>query len=283
MKLLITGDLVVSSAYDASTQFGSEIVDFFNGANINMINLEAPVTNSESKILKTGPNLKSHEESTLQALNKLKISVASLANNHILDYGAQGVSDTIQFCQKHGIQTVGAGDHLEEASRTLFLDTEIGIIAILNFAENEWASATATSAGAHPMDIIDNSRKIQEAQDKADYVIVIVHGGHEYYNLPSPRMQKQYRFYADQGADLVVGHHTHSISGYEIYEEVPIFYSLGNFLFPKKSSRPTDWYTGLILEIDIVNGHIKTQLHPVRQEIISHKIYLLLGDKKDKI
>src|SRR5690625_7671048 len=105
MKLLITGDLVVSSAYDASTQFGSEIVDFFNGANINIVNLEAPVTNSKSKILKTGPNLKSHEESTLQALNKLKISVASLANNHILDYGGQGVYDTIQFCEKTVRQT----------------------------------------------------------------------------------------------------------------------------------------------------------------------------------
>src|SRR5690625_4556867 len=279
MKLLITGDLVVSSAYDASTQFGSEIVDFFNGANINMINLEAPVTNSESKILKTGPNLKSHEESTLQALNKLKISVASLANNHILDYGAQGVSDTIQFCQKHGIQTVGAGDHLEEASRTLFLDTEIGIIAILNFAENEWASATATSAGAHPMDIIDNSRKTQEARDKADYVIVIVHGGHEYYNLPSPRMQKQYRFYADQGADLVVGHHTHCISGHETYNGVPIFYSLGNFLFTKNNPKE-DWYTGLVLEVEITDSGLHTQLHPVRHQKETFALDLLRSEER---
>ena len=62
---------------------------------------------------------------------------------------------------------------------------------------------------------------------------MIVHGGHECYNLPSPRMQKQYLFYADQGADIVVGHHTHCISGYEVYKGVPIYYSLGNFCLPR--------------------------------------------------
>jgi poly-gamma-glutamate capsule biosynthesis protein CapA/YwtB (metallophosphatase superfamily) len=76
------------------------------------------------------------------------------------------------------------------------------------------------------MDIIDNANQIKEAKATHDKVIVIVHGGHEYYNLPSPRMQKQYRFYADQGADFVVGHHTHCISGYEVYNGVPIYYSL---------------------------------------------------------
>src|SRR5690625_2116079 len=282
MKILISGDLVISQLHDASKIIGSSLIEYFEHSDINIVNLEAPVTNSESKILKTGPNLKSHEESTLQALNKLKISVASLANNHILDYGAQGVSDTIQFCQKHGIQTVGAGDHLEEASRTLFLDTEIGIIAILNFAENEWASATTTSAGAHPMDIIDNSRKIQEARAKADYVIVIVHGGHEYYNLPSPRMEKQYRFYADQGADLVVGHHTHCISGHETYNGVPIFYSVGNFLFTKNSIRD-EWYTGLVLEVEITDSGLHTQLHPVRQQKETFALDLLTGYEKRDI
>src|SRR5690625_3021554 len=145
-----------------------------------------------------------------------------------------------------------------------------------------WVRATATSAGAHPMDIIDNSRKIQETRDKADYVIVIVHGGHEYYNLPSPRMQKQYRFYADQGADLVVGHHTHCISGHETYNGVPIFYSLGNFLFTKNNPKE-DWYTGLVLEVEITDSGLHTQLHPVRQQKETFALDLLTGDEKRDI
>jgi poly-gamma-glutamate synthesis protein (capsule biosynthesis protein) len=131
------------------------------------------------------------------------------------------------------------------------------------------------------MDIIDNANQIKEAKATHDKVIVIVHGGHEYYNLPSPRMQKQYRFYADQGADIVVGHHTHCISGNEVYKGVPIYYSLGNFLFTKNN--PNDeWYTGLILEVDISSEGIDCQIHPVRQEKESFKLTLIEDiDKED--
>src|SRR5690606_37654546 len=91
---------------------------------------------------------------------------------------------------------------------------------------------------------------IQEAKSQSDFVLVIVHGGHEYYNLPSLRMQKQYRFYIDNGADLVVGHHSHCISGMETYKNKKIYYSLGNFLFTKPSVFK-GWYNGLILEVII--------------------------------
>src|SRR5690625_582579 len=282
MKIIITGDLAICQPYEASNWIDKGLIGLMESSDINIVNLEAPVTRSKSKILKTGPNLKSHQESTLKVLEKLKVSVATLANNHILDYDEAGVMDTIQFCHKNEIQTVGAGENLEKASKTLFLGTEKGKIAIINFAENECARATTTSAGAHPMDIINNSRKIQEAQDKADYVIVIVHGGHEYYNLPSPRMQKQYRFYADQGADLVVGHHTHCISGHETYNGVPIFYSLGNFLFTKNNPKE-DWYTGLVLEVDITDSGLHTQLHPVRHQKETFALDLLTGDEKRDI
>ena len=131
------------------------------------------------------------------------------------------------------------------------------------------------------MDIIDNTNRIREVKASHDKVIVIVHGGHEYYNLPSPRMQKQYRFYADQGADIVVGHHTHCISGNEVYKGVPIYYSLGNFLFTK--SNPNDeWYTGLILEVEITSEGVECQIHPVRQKKESFKLSLLEDiDKED--
>jgi len=78
-------------------------------------------------------------------------------------------------------------------------------------------------------------------------------------------MQKQYRFYVDQGADIVVGHHTHCISGNEVYNGVAIYYSLGNFIFTKDSNN-NEWYKGLILELDLVNGSLFHKLHPVIQQ-----------------
>jgi poly-gamma-glutamate capsule biosynthesis protein CapA/YwtB (metallophosphatase superfamily) len=166
-------------------------------------------------------------------LHQLKIDAVTMANNHILDYGYKGVKDTFKELVDHKIKYIGAGNDLTEARKPLSLHKDGMKIAILNFCENEWSIAEDDSPGANPMDIIDNTNQIREAKASHDKVIVIVHGGHEYYNLPSPRMQKQYRFYADQGADIVVGHHTHCISGNEVYKGVPIYYSLGNFFLQR--------------------------------------------------
>lgn len=278
MKILITGDLVITREYSKSG-ISDCVMSLFSESDLNVVNLEAPVTNNTSKILKTGPHIKSYKESTQQVLKSLKVNVITLANNHVLDYDQQGVSNTLEFCEENSIKTVGAGMDLKKASQTLYLDSKEGRIAIINFAENEWASATELSAGANPMDVIDNAEQIKVAKQKADYVFVIVHGGHEYYNLPSPLMQKQYRFYAEQGADIVVGHHTHCIGGNEIYKGIPIYYSLGNFLFTKISSYE-DWYLGLILEIAIDNGKLTPKLHPVKQEKEIFKLSLLNQDEK---
>jgi len=248
---------------------------------LNIVNLEAPVTDSTSKIQKTGPHLKANRESTSVVMKILNVSVVTLANNHLLDYNKQGVIDTLDFCEKNRIKNVGGGLSIKEASRTLYLETKEGRIGLINFAENEWSSASDVTAGSNPMDIIDNTKQIKEAKEVCDKVIVIVHGGHEYYNLPSPRMQKQYRFYVDQGADIVVGHHTHCISGNEVYNGVPIYYSLGNFLFTKKNLNE-EWYTGLVLEVEISSDGIECQVHPVRQEKDGFRLSLLEGeDKKD--
>src|SRR5690554_1355788 len=198
MKLLITGDFVINQTY-SNTQISGEVKELFAQSDYNIVNLEAPVTNSVSKIIKTGPHLKADKKSTLQVLKSLKVNLCTLANNHVLDYDKQGVLDTLDFCEEHNIQTVGAGKNREEAAKIFYLDTEVGKIAIINMAENEWASATETTAGANGMDIIDDTKAIQKAKQHSDFVFVIIHGGHEYYNLPSPRMQKQYRFYAEQG------------------------------------------------------------------------------------
>jgi len=173
-------------------------------------------------------------------------------------------------------------DNSRDTSKPLTLEKDGLRIAILNFCENEWSIADSDSSGANPMDIIDNTNQIKYARELADYVIVIVHGGHEYSNLPSPRMQKQYRFYADQGADIVVGHHTHCISGNEVYKGVPIYYSLGNFIFTK-NNKNDEWYIGLVLEVDILKNEIRHQLHPVKQSKEDFNLSLLTGKDKEQI
>lgn len=278
INIKIAGDLVINKKYGQGL-IDSNLIEHFGNSDFNIVNLESPITTSTSKILKTGPHLKGDTTSTQEVLHALKIDLVTLANNHILDYDEQGVNDTIEFCERHNIAFVGAGSNLANASKTFYLEEKNKIIGIVNFAENEWASAKDNSAGANPMALIDNVKQIKEAKSKADLVFVIVHGGHEYYNLPSPRMTEQYRFYVDNGADLVVGHHTHCISGYEIYNGVAIYYSLGNFLFTKPSDYK-DWHKGIVLDITInEDNSISTIPHFVMQEPNTFQLSLVAKEE----
>lgn len=284
MKILITGDLFVSDQYYSNQIIDKSIQDLFTMAEFRIVNLEAPITDdrSENKIIKTGPHLRMSEQTAVSVIKQLNVNGVTLANNHILDYGTQGLLDTLNTLKRDKISYVGAGVNLKDAAKFITLNSEGMKIAVINFCENEWSIAEEDSPGANPMDIIDNANQIKEAKATHDKVIVIVHGGHEYYNLPSPRMQKQYRFYADQGADIVVGHHIHCISGNEVYKGVPIYYSLGNFLFTKNNPNE-EWYTGLILEVEITSEGIECQIHPVRQERGSFNLTLLEGNENKNV
>lgn len=283
MNILISGDLYISDDFQNKDLIDLTVIDLFQQADYRLVNLEAPLTpdNPKNKILKTGPHLRMSDGTVMQYLKKLKVDAVTLANNHILDYGTKGLTDTFNTLAKNDIYYVGAGANLSEAIQPLSLEKDGMRVAILNFCENEWSIAEKNNPGANPMHIIDNVNQIKSAKAIHDKVICIIHGGHEYYHLPSPRMVKQYRFYADNGADAIVGHHTHCISGYEIYNKVPIIYSLGNFLFTKTSKKDI-WYEGLLCNLLIEKEKpINFAIHPVKQQKNTFHISLLKNEVKN--
>lgn len=283
MRLIIAGDFCISPDSFTNNIIDPSVIELFKNSDFNVVNLECPITqkNDANKILKTGPHL-CGDARIFEILKSLNVRAVTLANNHIMDYGNIGLIDTIEACKSLGIQRVGAGKDIDEASKTLYVDNDDRKVAIINFCENEWSTTVLNDMGANPLDIIDNTRQIRDAKQQADHVLVIVHGGHEYYNLPSPRMQKLYRFFVDQGADMVIGHHTHCMSGYEIFKGVPIYYSLGNFLF-MGHSQYDGWYEGLLLEININDGKISSLLHPVQQHKKKPKLELQTGNDKSRV
>lgn len=136
----------------------------------------------------------------------------------------------------------------------------------MNCCEHEFSIATDTTAGANPLNPIQQYYNIQEARTKADYVLVIVHGGHEHYALPSPRMKETYRFFIDAGADAIINHHQHCYSGYEIYHGKPIFYGLGNLLFDHKSERHGPWNEGFMVSLRLDKQTLpQFELYPYTQ------------------
>lgn len=278
IKINICGDFVITDKHLPTID--NEIIDFFSQSDINVVNLECPITESTNKIEKTGLHLRGNRNAIREIAKKLNINLFTLANNHIMDYGKKGLIDTIDFCNENKINTVGAGVSYERAIEPFYFNCNAKKIVFLNFAENEWANSSKKQPGASPLNIIDNVNQIKKEKGNADIVIVIIHGGNEYYNLPNPRMQKQYRHYADNGADLIVGHHPHCISGFEIYNEVPIIYSLGNFLFTKESEKES-WYKGIILEINIqLDNKIRFDLKYVTQSKENFNLFFFKGDQK---
>ena len=283
MNILIAGDFFISDNYQGHELIDKSVQELFEKADYRIVNLEAPITKdiSKNKILKTRPHLRTSDNTTIPFLKQLRIDMVTLANNHILDYGENGLKDTFKALTKEQIAFVGAGNNIQEAAKPFTLEKEGLKIAILNFAENEWSIAENDKPGANPLDIIDNVNQIKAAKATHDKVICIIHGGHEYYHLPSPRMQKQYRFYAEQGADAVIGHHTHCISGNEVYKNVPIIYSLGNFLFTKPSKKDV-WYEGSITNLLIEKEEpIKFEIYPVKQQKNSFQTVLLKNHEKN--
>jgi poly-gamma-glutamate synthesis protein (capsule biosynthesis protein) len=224
------------------------------------------------------------EEDTIRPfLQQLDINMVTLGNNHIMDYGEAGFAHTVSFLNEHKISYVGGGINLIEAKKPRILDINGLSIGILNFAENEWSIAGENRAGANPLDIVDNVSQIKSLKMMCDKVICIIHGGHEMYSLPSPRMVKQYHFYADSGADVIIGHHTHCILPYEVYRSVPIIYGLGNFIFTIPSQY-SDWYTGGVLELEIKDSKpIEFKLFFVKQDDMSFSAHLMGGLQKREL
>lgn len=200
-------------------------------------------------IEKIGPHLHC-TQNAVSFLKQVGVTAVSLANNHTLDYGEKGLLNTIRLMKDNGIETVGAGNNAEVARKILYLKKGEETLAVINCCEHEFSYTEGETAGTNAINPIQQYYSIKEAREKADYVLIITHSGHEFFNLPSLRMQETYRFFIDAGADAVINHHQHCYSGYEYWHGKPIYYGLGNFCFDWPGRAPS-FYTGYCVRLHL--------------------------------
>ena len=153
-------------------------------------------------------------------------------------------------------------------------------LAIVNCCEHESSIASDEHGGSNPLNPIAQYYAIQEAKKKADYVLVIMHGGVEHYQLPTPRMRETYRFFIDARADAVINHHQHCYSGYEIYQGKPIFYGLGNLCFDRSDKRGSIWDEGYLVELSFANSLITHRIIPYHQCDAEAKVVMCNGAER---
>lgn len=253
MKIVIGADFVPTKNanyfYKADCRYllGDELTSLLEKADFRIFNLEVPLVNSKNPIEKCGPNLIAGTDS-VALFSKLNIDLFTLANNHIMDQGSQGLKSTCEILDKSQIAYVGVGENKKEASKPFIFGNEENRVGVYACVEHEFSSAEEKQPGANPFDQLESFDHVSSLKEQCDFVIVLYHGGKENYRYPSPDLQRKCRRFVDKGADLVVCQHSHCIGCEEKYLNGTIVYGQGNFLFD--NCEIDEWQTSLLIEID---------------------------------
>lgn len=291
MIINICGDFAPIGASQLAIEkcfaFSPDVMHLFGSSDLNIVNLEAPIAPDKPKaIKKVGPNLYT-SSLTISYLKRSNVRLVTLANNHFNDFGPSGVEKTIKELRENGVAYVGGGIDSEEVPRIFYFEKDQIRVAVLNYCESEFSVSGRTGGeGSNPMNPVRVYRDLQIAKVSSDYRVVICHGGHEGYQLPSPRMKELYHFFIDAGADFVCNHHQHCFSGWEEYKNGKIFYGLGNFFFedhrPLRRRSPI-WNYGYIVSIELNTGASRIKLLPYKQCVgDGQTINLLNGSEVDE-
>ena len=194
----------------------------------------------------------------------------SLANNHILDYGVSVLEQTERLLDEAGIRHVGAGMDESLARAPVVVDLHGFRLAFLAYVEvpveyygfdpSIWA-AGPSSPGVSWAEDDKIAEDIRAADPQADFVIVLLHFGDEGVDVPNKRQRQLSRLAVDNGADLIVGSHSHMLQGSEEYNQRWIFYSLGNFVFDEFSGKAN---RSAVLRVTLFrNGTLEYSLLPM--------------------
>ncbi len=281
LNRLFSGDFApIFSNYRKNDNPFRSIEELLLLVDLHITNLECPLTYSENKIEKSGPAIKS-DPASVSLLVQSKVKLACLANNHIFDYGEKGIIDTFEELKKSNIESIGIVNRTDGQEKWIVKEINGKKIGFLNYCEHEFSVREKGLLGASGYDPVNAYYDIRVLRPKVDWLIVIYHGGNEYYPLPRPELKKDFHYLADLGADLVVGHHTHVLSGYEIYKSKPLIYSLGNFFFPYEGE-PESWNEGVLLNC-IIDESIQFELIPFYQCKDDFEVTLMEGDKKELV
>lgn len=257
-KIIFVGDIMLSrqvntkmEKYEDYSWPFRKISDKLNEADFVVANLESPfLKNSKNYRVSTGSFSFKANPLAVAGLNLANIKVISLANNHTINQAKQGIIDTIEILEENDIAYSGAGINEDQARKAAIVKNDDDVFAFLSYAyPQDYSLATKNRHGLAGMDIDKMINDITELKkdESIDLIAVLMHAGHEYVLEPNWQQKKFARAAIDAGADIVVGHHPHWPQIFEFYNEKPIIYSLGNFVFDQMWSLQTR--QGLMLEM----------------------------------
>ncbi|MDB5054156.1 MAG: hypothetical protein JWM44_2206 [Bacilli bacterium] len=239
VQMAFVGDVLLASGVETLMKQNGydypykDVKNYLQQPDLTIANLETPVTDrgTEQKkeyIYRSSPL-------ALPALAAAGVDLVNLANNHVMDYGEQGLLDTMEYLDRTGIKHIGAGHDANEAFQPVIIEKKGIKIAFLSFShivpDNSWKAGVNHPGVADTYNYTLPVKAIEIARTQADLVVVVTHWGVERNDKPEAYQTDLAHRYIDAGADLVVGGHPHVLQGMESYKGKWIAYSLGNFIF----------------------------------------------------
>ena len=266
ITLCFTGDVEISSYvqanYDASGIDGvlaPQLQAVLSQADVTMVNNEFCYSlrgqQAPDKLYTFRVN-----PSYVSLLTDMGVDVAGLANNHVLDYGKDALVDTFSTLEEAGIEFTGSGNDLAEASKLVVKEvngTKIGYLAASRVIPvGSWNVENSQPGVFTCYDYNKLVEATKAAKESCDYVFVMVHWGVEHTDKLEDHQLQIGHALVDAGADGVIGMHSHCLQPIEYYNGVPIFYSLGNFIFNRNIGSTA------IVELTIENNEVGVRLVP---------------------
>lgn len=275
VKILFVGDImldrfVAERSRRAGTQkypflriAGSE-TNFFDQYDLTVANLEGPVTAKRAAPNKGDVDFM-FDPAIAPLLKEVGIDAVSQANNHTLDQGRSGADESRKLLAEAGLAVFG--DQVIDSADSALTITDIKgtKVALLGFNITD-----------NPLDKTEAEAALKSAYEQARYVIVYMHWGAEYQSTPNMTQIELAHWFIDQGVDAVIGAHPHWMQSVEVYNNRPIIYSLGNFIFDQDWSTETNY--GLIAGLNISSDITEVQLFPI--QLKASQPYILEGDDR---
>jgi poly-gamma-glutamate capsule biosynthesis protein CapA/YwtB (metallophosphatase superfamily) len=283
MRIALTGDVMLGRLVDRHViqnrsvrpeVLWGDVLPVMLGADCRLINLECVISDRGKEWHPTTKAFHFRAQSrALEFLQAAKVDAVTLANNHVLDYGPDALSDCLQLLDRAGIKRTGAGATLQESLVPASLELTHGTVAVVALTDNEpeWEAA-AMKPGVNYVAYDERgliepyrsrmTRALSCARQKAGLVIVSAHVGPN-WGAPSRAMQAVAHDLLDMGADLYWGHSNHTPQGIECYKGKAILYSTGDFIDDYMIDKDERNDLSFLFMLDVEQGRLaRMKLHP---------------------
>ena len=284
MQIALTGDVMLGRMVDQTVirnqslrpeALWGDVLPILLAADLRVINLECVIS---ARGREWRPQSKAfHFRARPRAIEFLKaanIDAVTLANNHVLDYGAEALLDCLALLDRAGIRHAGAGPSLTAAMEPAFLQVARGGVAVLALTDNEpdWEAADAKPGVVYAAYDCRGLKEpyrshvtdaIKRARSQAGLVLVSAHVGPN-WGIPSTEMRALAHDLLDLGADLYWGHSNHTPQGIELYRGKAIIYSAGDFIDDYMVDEDERNDLSFLFALDVERGRIgRIRLQPV--------------------